>query len=71
MDPTNDTKMQVKIMATVLLLSLGIAFGGQYVFNKCFVEKADKVDNFASNKNIMMADTLRNHVVDTLIQQQR
>ena len=68
MEPTNDTKMQVKIMATVLLLSLGIAFGGQYVFNKCFVEKAD---NLASNKNIIRADTLRNYVVDTLIQQQR
>ena len=71
MDPTNDTKMQVKIMATVLLLSLGIAFGGQYVFNKCFVENTDKKENCASKKNVICIDSLHNHVLDTLVQQQR
>ena len=36
MEPTNDTKMQLQLMGMVVLMSVGIAFCGQWVFNKCF-----------------------------------
>lgn len=60
MEPTNDTKMQAKLMAMVLLLSVGVAFGGQWVFNKCF--KKDEVKP-AVQKVENVPDSLR---IDTL-----
>lgn len=42
MKPTNEVKMQIGLMATVLLLSVGIAFAGQWMFDKCFAEKPEE-----------------------------
>ena len=61
MEPTNDSKMQLKLMALVLAMSVGIAFAGQWVFNKCF-SKSDVKHEKVQPK--MQSDTTKS--VDSL-----
>ncbi len=57
MNDVKEIKMQIQIAATVLLLSVGFAFGGQWLFDKCFCDKSE----FESMKKISaVTDTLNN-----------
>lgn len=68
MEPTNDTKMQIKLMAMVIVSSVGIAFAGQWVFNKCFKQKDEKV---VPQKVENVPDSLRRDTVYNMVQKQK
>lgn len=61
MEPTNDSKMQLKLMALVLAMSVGVAFAGQWVFDKCFSKSDVKHEKV---KHKMQSDTTKS--VDSL-----
>ncbi len=68
MKPTNESKMQLQLMAAILLLTVGIAFGGQWIFNKCF--KKD-IQEKPKTKIENVADSLRTRTVYESTQKQR
>ena len=66
MEPTNDTKTQVIVALGALLFAVGVAFGGQWVFDKCFKKKVKekpevKIENVADSLRMQkISDTLQN-----------
>ena len=74
MEPTNDTKMQIHIAVVVLLSSIGVALGGQWLFEKCFGKKDKKIEKteiVSVADTLNRADSLRIGVSDSLLQKQK
>lgn len=67
MEPTNDTKMQAKQVAMAVVLLAGIAFAGQWLFNKCFKQEEKVVPQRVAN----MPDSLRIDTVYNALQKQK
>ena len=74
MKAKEDTKLQIQIVATAVLLSVGIALVGQWLFNMCFVNETDT--NKKLEKNIVVdtlkvSDSVRIAAVDAFVQRQK
>lgn len=68
MKPTNESKMQLQLIAAVLLLTVGMAFGGQWIFNKCFKKDVQEKSKVEIED---VADSLRMRTVYDVAQKQK
>ena len=68
MKPENDTKTQLVVALGTLLFAVGSAFGGQWVFDKCFKKKVQEKPK-AEIESVQ--DSLRMQKINDALQKQK